>query len=108
MKVDDEICEYYRRLVNIRNPSLKLNPPRDGAHITVIAGKYERPDASHAHLWGKFEGNIVEFSYHREILSDGRYFWLTVECPRIEEIRQELGLIPKIPIPWHLTIGNTI
>lgn len=108
MKVDDEICEYYRRLVNIQSPSLKLNPPRDGAHITVIAGKYERPDASHEHLWGKFEGNIVEFSYQREILSDGRYFWLTVECPRIEEIRQELGLSPKIPIPWHLTIGNII
>lgn len=108
VKVNDEICEYYRNLIHIQNRSLRLNPSKHGAHITVIAGKHEKPDASYQHLWGKYEGNIIEFSYNREIQSNGQYFWLNVVCPKFEEIRSELGLNPTIPIPWHLTVGNTI
>jgi hypothetical protein len=33
---------------------------------------------------------------------------MEVECKRIEDIREELGLPRKIIQPWHLTVGNII
>ena len=104
IKVDEEICRYYRNLVYLHNRYLKLNPSRNGAHITIIAGKYETP--VHKHLWNKYEGEKIDFKYNPEINTDGEYFWVEVECKRAEEIRKELGLSPKIIQPWHLTVGN--
>jgi hypothetical protein len=102
---DDEIGRYYRALLQREHPAIKLNIPKHGAHVTVIAGKYETP--SNKDWWGKYEDETISFTYDPEILHKGKYFWLTIECPRIEEIRKELGLPPKIKWPWHLTIGNT-
>jgi hypothetical protein len=108
VKVDEEICRYYRNLIHFRYRSLQLSPSRNGAHITAIAGKYEIPDNDHKHLWNKYEGEEIDFKYNPEINTDGEYFWMEVECKRIEEIREELGLTPKIIHPWHLTVGNII
>jgi hypothetical protein len=85
-----------------------LNPSKHGAHITVIAGKYEKPNEEHEPFWNKYQDENVDFSYSPEINSNGEYFWAPVECKRIEDIRVELGLPPKIIYPWHLTIGNII
>jgi len=108
MKVDEEICRYYRNLIHFHHRSLQLSPSRNGAHITVIAGKYEKPDEEHKRFWNKYQDEEVNFKYSPEINTDGEYFWMEIECKRIEEIREELGLTPKIPQPWHLTVGNMI
>ena len=108
MKVDEEICRYYRNLIHFHYRSLQLNPSRNGAHITVIAGKYEKPDEECERFWNRYQDEEVNFKYSPEINTDGEYFWMEVECKRIEEIRIELGLTPKIPQPWHLTVGNII
>jgi hypothetical protein len=102
--VDDSIAEYYRHLIYNWNRRLVLQHPKHGAHITVIAGKYEY--VGNHQCWKKYHNQEVEFQYSIDIGTDGCYFWLPVECKRIEEIRVELGLPPKIPIPWHLTVGN--
>lgn len=107
VKVDEEICRYYRKLIQFYSPTLRLNGSKDGAHITVIAGKYERPDESHAKFWGRYEGETIDFQFNPEINSDGEYYWMEVECNRIEDIREELGLKRTILHPWHLTVGNT-
>lgn len=96
----DEIIDYYRKL----EPALKLQPPRHGAHITVVSGKYEEPPNKEA--WNKYHLESIEFEYEAGAKDNGEYFWLTVHCERFEEIRKELGLNPTIPVPWHLTIGN--
>jgi len=108
VKVDEDVCRYYRNLIHFHNRPLRLNPSKHGAHITVIAGKYERPDEAYASLWGKYEGERIEFKYNPEIDANDEYFWAKVECKRIEDIREEMGLLPKILHPWHLTIGNII
>jgi len=105
-KVEGDICKYYRTLVKFYNRSLKLNPPKHGAHITIIAGKYEKP--SNENLWNKYQGDRIEFEYDPFITIDREYFWVEVKCKRIEDIREELGLPRTIIHPWHLTIGNTI
>lgn len=102
--VDDEIAEYYRHLIHLWDRRLKLQHPKHGDHITVIAGKYE--DVGNHPNWKKYHRQEVDFEYSIDIGSDGCYFWLPVECKQIEDIRVELGLPSKIPIPWHLTVGN--
>ena len=102
--VDKDICKYYSKLINYYSKPIKLHPSKDGPHITVIAGKYET--IVNQIYWKKYDGNPIEFEYKNEIDTDGNYFWLPVQCTRIEDIRIELGLPPVTPIPWHLTIGN--
>ena len=108
LKVDEDICRYYRNLIYFHNRSIKLNSSKNGAHITVIAGKYQHPDDEHKLLWGKYEGEKIKFKYNSEIETNDEYFWVKIECKRIEDIRVELGLPPKIIYPWHLTIGKII
>lgn len=101
----EELARYYRSLVHAFSPSITLQPPRHGSHITVIAGKYE-PNHNDRY-WKKFDGDLVRFEYDPEKTgSDGVYFWLPIFCKEFESVRVELGLKPTIPIPWHLTIGN--
>ena len=108
VKVNEDVCRYYRNLIHFYRRSLQLNPSKHGAHITVIAGKYEQPNDDYKYLWNKYEGEIIDFKYNSEINTDDEYFWISVECKRIEDIRKELGLPPKIKWPWHLTIGNIL
>lgn len=100
----EELARYYRSLVHAFSPSIDLQIPMHGSHITVVAGKYEPTHIDS--VWKKYDGNPVVFQYSPEIGSDGTYFWLPIFCPEFESVRVELGLKPTIPIPWHLTIGN--
>lgn len=104
VEVNEDICSYYRKLIMFYNPILKLNKPKYSAHITVIAGKYEKP--VNEQYWNKYSGQIIEFQYNPEIIIDGVYFGIRVQCEKIEDIREELGLNRKIITPWHLTVGN--
>ena len=108
VKVDEDVCRYYRNLIHYYNRPLRLNPSKHGAHITAIAGKYERPNEANTHLWGRYEGERIDFKYNPEINTNDEYFWMEVQCQRIEDIREELGLKRKIIYPWHLTVGNII
>lgn len=101
----EDLAAYYRVIIFQWFPSVRLQPPKNKSHITVIAGKYE--PTHDERYWKKFDGYTVEFQYDPEnINNDGVYFWLPVYCKHFEELRVELGLTPTIPIPWHLTIGN--
>lgn len=102
---DDEICKYYRKLVNLKCPWIKLNPPKHPAHISVIYGQHEQP--KNKEFWEKYENTEIEFDYEPFIIHDREYYWMKVTCQKIEDIRVELGLPPHHGgTPWHLTIGN--
>ena len=114
---DPGLGKYYRWMLShskwhwriiIRRPSWK-------EHITVIRGPYEwmgPEDTNSAALWGKYEGNSIEFEYEpvirtREPEPDRpKYFWLSISSPQLLDIREELGLPREPPYPLHLTIGN--
>jgi len=99
------ICEYYSHLYNLHShKTSKLQLPAHGAHITIVAGKYESAP-SHP-KWNAYQGEIVKFAYTPTVYNAGVYFWLRVNCPRLSDIRQELGLSPQPYTPFHLTIGN--
>ena len=84
---------------------IKLSPPLNGPHITLIAGKYEESVRLHP-LWGAREGQEVEFEYSG-MMYEQSYWWLRiVEDSELRKIRMELGLTPELKYPFHLTIGK--
>lgn len=107
---DPSIGTYYRHLYKLHhNHCRKLQRPFWGAHITVL--RNEEPGDQYKPLWGKYAGEEIIFTY-RPGVSDNfgperyrSFYWLDVVCPRVTEIRQELGL-EKPECDLHLTIGS--
>lgn len=100
--VDQGLADYYRRLIP---KYIDVRPQRHAAHVTVVRGGYETPDRT---AWGKYEGEVIPFDYTNEILLHDGYFYLRVECDRLDAIRHELGL-PTFFDPvkgHHVTVGN--
>lgn len=116
VKVPNSIAEYYRHqiintLVNPfrMDPNLgldrepdRIHPPKWGAHITVLDGRYDIPK-ERQQFWKKHEGETVEFEYSPYVQQVWKFFVLPVTCPMLDNIRAELGL-PKKPL--HITVGR--
>ena len=117
--VDREITRYYRWWVGryfwgataMRDDWL-CQPSWD-AHISIVRGERPQPDLQD--LWGKYQGEEVTFAYahHPRFAGDkgirhakdGDFWFVDVICPRIDEIRWELGL--QTFYKYHLTVGRT-
>ena len=118
--VDKEITRYYRWWVQRHlwawtavQPDWLCQPSWDG-HVSIVRG--ETPRMNHD-MWRKYQGEKVEFRYahyprrttmddrKRRYSKDGDFWFVNVECPRIDEIRSELGL--QSNFRYHLTVGRT-
>jgi len=105
---DDEISRYYRHLFSLTyqalngEPTGKLARPVWGAHISCIRGEQTN------HLpWRLKERQIFEFDYQFGVQSNREYYWLSVSCPALSELRLAYGLSPEPRFGFHLTIGRT-
>jgi len=107
--VDPQIVDYYRTLLP---KYIKINPQKYAPHISVIRNTILAP----TELWGKYEGEQVQFCYEHQIYYGGAYVWLDCYSTRLEEIMTELGLelsyelnqpIKGFKRIFHTTIGNT-
>lgn len=106
----DSIADYYSFWVR-KFTGKKVSTSYWNSHLTVVPAKHEG-DLTKNPLWGKHQGEIVEFKYYSQILTDhkwfflGTYFWLRVECSMVNQIRVELGLKPNLKWPIHLTVAH--
>jgi len=101
---DDEIGRYYRHLYHLSTYRIdQLQRSHWKSHISVV--RNEKP--LNENEWEKHAHETIEFQYNPEIETNGKYFWLSVVCPQLEEIRSKLGLGNPM-IPLHLTIGHHI
>ncbi|AEO93378.1 gp116 [Bacillus phage G] len=100
-----DIIEYYRYWVT-KNKNFKISYPLFGSHISII--RNEEPPDEFKHLWGKRNGMEVEFTYTPDFETNGNYWWLKVDCPQLDDIREELGLPRKPFFDYHLSIGKLI
>lgn len=110
IELDREITRYYRWWLQ-RERHIILQQPAWDAHISIIRGEKLTPEQMK--LWKKHQGRKVEFVYEHgdiQISKDkdapGHFYWIRVDCPVVDEIRQELGLVAS----WkyhHITIGRT-
>lgn len=117
VKVNKELTRYYRWWLEYEK-HLHLQPPSWDAHISVVRG--ERPRPAFVDGWKKYQGEKVDFTYqHGSIRIDrsqrtddkaknaigGEYYFIDVMCPRLDEIRSELGL--KVGFNYHFTIARS-
>lgn len=110
IELDREITRYYRWWLQ-KERHIILQQPAWDAHISVVRG--ERLTPEQMKMWKKQQGRIVDFVYeHGDIQvskdkdAPGYFFWIRVDCPAVDEIRTELGLVAS----WkyhHITIGRT-
>lgn len=101
---DDEISRYYRALFYREFPYLgKLTRPVWGAHISVIRGE----KIFDLRSWKLDENKLIEFEYNGGVKDNGEYYWLSISCPYLLDLREELGLAREPRFGLHLTIGRT-
>jgi hypothetical protein len=82
---------------------VKVNLPVWKSHVSVVRGE-ELPNPE---AWGDYQDEEIEFWYSpSEIYWNGEYWWIDVYSPRLEAIRQELGLSPQPEYSLHWTIGK--
>lgn len=105
LSCDEGIMYHYRwQLHSSGDPALqtqRICNPIAKCHISIVRG--EAPKISG--LWDALVGRKVSFRYSPEVRTNGKHWWLPIECPEIESIRAELGL-PTSKVPLHLTIGT--
>jgi hypothetical protein len=100
---DDEISRYYRTLFSKQFPYLnKIQKPTWGAHISILRGE----KIKNYNIWKLDEGKIIDFEYDPIVKDNGEYFWLTVKCNYLSELRIRYGLNPLPQYGFHLTIGK--
>jgi len=101
----DQLDLYYQWFLRQKfGQWLTLQRPMWGVHCTVVKGD-ERISPEKLKHWRKYEGHFVDLYYDPTRVERHWQFWsLTVESPRLVEIRQELGL--RLDYRLHLTIGR--
>lgn len=107
VEVDPGIVKLARALVP---KSVRLQRTRYEPHITVVRNEVVPKPGK----WTLNEGIITTFEYEPYVHDDGTYYWLRVFCPRLSDIRTELGLPPSSEWSrgpdgfesFHITIGN--
>lgn len=106
-EIDPGIAEFYRALIPKHITFIK---PMYAPHVSIV--RKEIP--TNVAVWGKYQGELVEFWYSPYIFFGKIYCWLKVQSVRFEEIREELGLprhshITRPPDEqpcFHTTLGN--
>lgn len=101
--VSPDLCKYYKSLIPKSQP---VQPQKYPCHITVV--RLGKEEIVNKEAWGKYEGEIVPFEYENRVYISGPYYTINAWSPRLEEIREELGL-PSIRTgfsEFHITIGN--
>jgi hypothetical protein len=107
LEIDKNISRYYFSLIP---KHIRLQSQMYAPHISVV--RKETP--INLDVWGKYDGEEIEFEYDNYVYNDNTYYWLNVFSDRLEKIRVELGLpvvsgITKSPDgkhKFHTTIGN--
>lgn len=98
---DPEIVRYYCWLAKSWGIEIEAGS-RHGPHISVVKG--EKP--KNKKLWRAARGNKYYYQYSPYVRHNGYHAWLDVKCPALSQLRQKLGLSPKLYHSFHLTIGR--
>jgi hypothetical protein len=106
-KVTDDARVFGGQFVD-RTPRLALvregfQRPAWGPHITVVRG--EQPMGQGRNLWGTAYPRPLVFTFDPELRTNGKHWWINIECPEILDIRYKLGLRPEPRVRLHLTVG---
>jgi hypothetical protein len=101
--IDGEMLDYYSWVLG-RETGITLMKPAWGGHISIIRGEVPaNPDA-----WKRYDNEPISLSYVPDIRTNGKHWWLPVICDRMNDIREELGLVRKHDVGLHFTLGQPV
>lgn len=99
-----DLDKYYSWILKKRF-SLDLNKNLRGTHVTIISDRMNMEVFNQ----GKsiFDKKEISFFFDpKNVKSNGKHWWIDVDCPDAENIRESMGLT-RIPyFGFHLTIGH--
>lgn len=111
VKADGGISAYYSRLARSYGIPLMTFAGK-WTHITVV--RNERPP--NEHLWGRGDGQEVEFFYSHCCRWTPYHLWVDVYSDQMRDLRADLGFPPKLQKrlsdgrvlehSFHLTVGR--
>jgi len=102
LKTDEGIIDYYKYWLKTKY-DIRFEKTIWGSHISVNRG-FTPPKKE---LWGKYEGEEIEFSYSNRIyLVNQIFFCIDAYSARLEEIRLEMGLMKQPNHGFHITVGR--
>lgn len=101
--LNSELQIYYHHILQ-KNLSIKLNRPKFGCHVTVVAGKYEQ--VTHRLAWNRYQKQPLMLEYNSQIKNIGDTWWLEVRSQNLVQLRNELGLTDIPKWPFHITVAN--
>lgn len=112
VSVDRELTRYYRWWLTRELHLKRLFAPAWDAHVSIVRG--EEPDDGAKTLWSRYHLQKVEFQYSPvvrqagdttgETDEKGHFWFVDVYCPKLLQIRDELGLQTRYK--FHLTVGK--
>ena len=112
VSVDRELTRYYRWWLTRELHLKRLFAPSWDAHVSIVRG--EEPDDPLKTLWSQYHLQTVEFHYNPvvrqagdttgETDEKGHFWFVDVYCPKLLQIREELGL--RTRYKFHLTVGK--
>jgi len=103
--INDDLPEYYAWFVKARY-GLELNTPLRGNHVTIINDRINTPELTKNFeaIKEKYHGTLVTFYYDVNVRTNAAHWWLKVNCPEGQSIRNEAGLGDPF-YGFHLSIG---
>lgn len=101
VKTDEELIRYYQYWIK-QHYDVAFEKTVWGSHISVVRGQEPVNKAA----WGKYKNEKISFDYSHEVYRVQYFLCVDVTCPRLEEIRLELGLSRTPIAKFHLTIGR--
>ena len=103
LECDPGIVEYYQHCF-WKERHIKLARSKHGSHISLVRGKEEGIEPG---FWERnLDGGELSFFYIPELVFENNYCWINVWGEELEKVRTDLGLSPKPPMNFHLTIGR--
>jgi hypothetical protein len=79
----------------------KVQPPKHGAHISVVRDDEVRSSRSRFR-----DGETIEFTYDPAMLWSEKYVWMDVESKELVEVRRKMNLSDEPKYGFHLTVGT--
>jgi len=103
VELRDDTCKYYQWFLKRRFGLEFINPLR-GPHITIINDRIT--DIKNKNILEYYNKKRVNFEFdEKNIRSNGEHWWININIPEAEKIREKCGLAAKPYFGFHLTIG---
>lgn len=104
--LEADFIRYYKRLLDFYYfHTLKNQPPKHGAHLSIVLPDiHKNIDISKALI---YNDTIVDFEYNpEEVIITKKNVWMKANCDFAEKLKKELNVVENDFWGFHIVICN--